>query len=78
MYKLHEQITPELLGLTMWNFQGIFIWTQVHREIFKSVFVYLREGKKTVKDGATRNLIYNYTSNCNGLRNKNIFPWKFR
>ena len=40
--KLHGQITQELLGLGMQNFQGIdFVWTQTHAEIFKSALVYL-------------------------------------
>ena len=35
-------LTRELLGLRMRNFQGgIFIWTRTYREIFKSASVYL-------------------------------------
>ena len=42
IYKLHGQITRELLGLRMRNFQGIiFIGRQAYREVFKSVLVYL-------------------------------------
>ena len=42
IYKLHGQVTRELLGLRMQYFQGIaFIWTQNNREIFKSTSVYL-------------------------------------
>ena len=41
-YKLHEQITRELLGLRMQNVQGIaFVRTQIDRDIFKSGLVYL-------------------------------------
>ena len=46
IYKLHEQITWEFLGLRMRNFQGIiFIWTQTYREIFKSALVNLKYNK---------------------------------
>ena len=39
---MHGQITRELLGLRMRNFQGIiFIGRQAYREVFKSVLVYL-------------------------------------
>ena len=42
IYKLHEQITQEFLGLTMRNFQGIaFISPQTFRKIFKPVLVSL-------------------------------------
>ena len=40
-YKLHGQITPEILGLRMRKFRCIvFIWTQTYREIFKPALVY--------------------------------------
>ena len=43
MYKLHGQITQEILGLRMRNFRGIaFISTQTYREIFKSELEYLQ------------------------------------
>ena len=42
IYELHWQITQELLGLKIQNFQGIdFIWTQTYWEIFKPALVYL-------------------------------------
>ena len=42
MYKVHGQITQELLGLRMHSSQDIvFIWTQTYWEIFKSTLVYL-------------------------------------
>ena len=42
IYKLHGQITQELLELWMRNSQGIdFVWTQTYTGIFKSVLVYL-------------------------------------
>ena len=41
-YEVHGWITEEFLGLRMKNFQDIiFIWIRTHREIFKSVWVYL-------------------------------------
>ena len=40
--ELHGQITREILGLRMWNIQGIVaIWTQTYRKILKSALVYL-------------------------------------
>ena len=42
LFKKKIKIIPELLGLTMRNFQGIvFIRTRRYSEIFKSELVYL-------------------------------------
>ena len=44
IYKLHEQINWEFLGLRMRNFQSfIFIWIQTYSEVFESALVYLEK-----------------------------------